>query len=380
MVRGATVGSFGLGRVAGVPVTMSWSVLAVLWLVAWSAAGAVLPETAPGYTVGEYWVAGGCVAVLLLISLVCHEVAHAVAARRAGLQVDGLTLWLFGGVTTLRGEVRGPREELRIALAGPLTSLALAGVLTGLVAALAGLVAPVAVAGLAWLAAVNLMLAVFNLLPGAPLDGGRVLRAVLWWRSGDRRAAELRATRAGRRTGALIVTLGLVEVLFGAVLGGVWLVLIGWFIGAAAAAEEQDLLLRAALEGLRVDEVMTPGPAVVPEALTVRELVEQRLPRRAHAVYPTVGVDGRLAGLLALERLGGMTTGRASRTAVADLATPVAELALAGPDDDLLRALERLGPRDEGTLVVVQQDRLVGIVTPEDVLRAARRPAVGPAA
>lgn len=369
----ATEGSIRLGRVAGFPVDLSWSVLVVVWLVTWGTSSGVLPQTAPGYTVGEYWVAGLVAAALFFASLGAHELAHALVARRVGMEVLGLTLWLFGGVATLRGEPAGPKEDLRVALAGPLTSLGLSlgfGAVTVLVQPVG---TPLVVATLAWLSLVNLMLGVFNLLPGAPLDGGRVLRALLWRRSGDRHDAAVRAARAGRRTGGVLVGLGLFEVLLGEVLGGVWMSLIGWFVVAAATQEESAARMTAALEGLRVGEVMTPEPWTVPDAISVRELVEDRLPWRAHAAYPTVGPDGEASGLLLISRLSGVPRGQEESTSVHDIATPLEGLGTATPDEPVTEAFGRLSPDSAGRLVVVDHGRVAGIVTPGDLERVLRR-------
>jgi len=365
-------GTIRLGRLAGFPVEMSWSVLVIVWLVTWGTSSSVLPQTAPGYAVGEYWLAGLAAALLFFASLVAHEVAHALTARRAGLEVTGLTLWLFGGVAMLRGEPRSPQEDLRIAVAGPLTSLGLAlgfGAVTVLVEPVG---TPLVVAALAWLSLVNLMLGVFNLLPGAPLDGGRVLRAVLWRRRGDRAAATIAAARAGRRTGGVLIGLGLLEVLLGAVLGGVWMSLIGWFVLAAATQEESAARTTAALEGLRVGEVMTAAPTSLPDDLTVRELVDVRLPWRAHSAYPTVGTDGHPTGLLVLERLATVPPGAEASTTVREVATPLAAVAVAAPEEPLTDAVGRLDPRGDGRLLVVDHGRLAGIVTPGDLTRLVR--------
>lgn len=361
-----------LGRLAGFPVEMSWSVLVIVWLVTWGTSSGVLPQTAPGYAVGEYWAAGLVAAVLFFASLACHEVAHAVVARRSGMEVLGLTLWLFGGIATLRGEPRSPRDDLRIAAVGPLVSLGLSLGFAALTVLLMPIGVPIVLAVTAWLALVNLMLGVFNLLPGAPLDGGRVLRAWLWKRHGDRAAATLSATKAGQRTGAVLIGVGLFEVLLGEVLGGVWMSFIGWFILNAATQEESAARMMAALEGLSVGEVMTATPAVVADDLTLRELVEERLPWRAHAAYPTVDPEGRPSGLLLLDRLSAVPLARGGTTLVRDIATPLADVVTAAPDELLTEAVGRLSAQSDGRLLVVDHGELAGIVTPGDLTRVLR--------
>ena len=208
---------------------------------------------------------GVAAAAIFFVSLLAYQLAHALVAHKAGVEVKGLTLWLFGGVASLGGESPTPRADFRIAAAGPATSLGLAA---GFAAVAGGLqligVAHIVVVAASWLSGINLMLGVFNLVPGAPLDGGRILRAFLWRRHGDRVRAAVTAARAGTVVGYGLIGLGLVEFLAGASVGGLWLVFIGWFILAAARAEEADTLTRDALGGLRVTDVMSPRPVVAP--------------------------------------------------------------------------------------------------------------------
>lgn len=365
-------GDIRLGRLAGFPLSMSWSVVVIVWLITWGTSSAVLPDSAPGYRPGEYWVAGTLAAVLFLASLMAHELMHAVLARRAGVEVVSLTLWLLGGVATLRGEPRTARDDLRIAASGPLTSLALALGFSGLTIGLVAVGTPaLVVAVTAWLAVVNLVLGVFNLLPGAPLDGGRVLRAVLWQRSGDKVQATLRATRAGRRTGTVLAALGLVEILVGADLGGLWFVFVGWFVLSSAKGEEQAALMLQALGGLSVGDVMTPHPAVLAEALTVQE-VAARLPWRAHEVYPTVDDAGRPTGVLRLSTLATVPSAAEAAVLVREVAAPLTDATTATSGEPLTEALTRTAADGDGRFVVVDDGQLVGVVTPSDVNRVLR--------
>lgn len=236
-----------LGRVAGFPLAMNWSVLVIAWLLTWSLATGSFPNEAPGHSEGTYWAVGLAAAVVFFGSLLAHELAHALVARRHGVEVKGLTLWLFGGVATLGSEPRTPRADFRIAVAGPATSLALAAGF-GLVASglmLVG-VAHIVVVAASWLSGINLMLGVFNLIPGAPLDGGRLLRAFLWNHHGDRVRAAVTAAQAGAVVGYGLISLGLLEFLVGASAGGLWLVFIGWFVLNAARAEKAHVLPRDA--------------------------------------------------------------------------------------------------------------------------------------
>ncbi|PWR16562.1 site-2 protease family protein, partial [Micromonospora sicca] len=209
--------SFRLGRIAGVPVGVNWSVLVIFLLIAWGLAANQFPRAYPDRPALAYAAAGLSAAVVFFLGLLAHEVAHAVIAKRNGIAVEGITLWLFGGVSELRGEARDPGAELRIAGIGPLVSLII-GLFFGGIAMLLALAGAhgLLLGSLAWLAGINILLAIFNVLPAAPLDGGRLLRAAVWKATGDRTKASVVAARAGWVLGALLIGLGLWQFLVGA--------------------------------------------------------------------------------------------------------------------------------------------------------------------
>jgi len=224
-------------RIAGMPVAVDWSVLVIAALLAWGLAETILPRMAPGHRPVAYWLAGLVGAVLLMCSVLAHELAHALVARRSGVEVERLTLWLFGGVASLRGEPRTARADFRIAAVGPATSVAVGVGFGALAFALAVVRAGELAVGVAvWLGLVNIVLAVFNLAPGAPLDGGRVLRAFLWHRWGDRFRAAAAATTAGQAVAGGLVLLAALSFAAGDTGGAFWLVLVAWFIHSAARA------------------------------------------------------------------------------------------------------------------------------------------------
>jgi Zn-dependent protease len=231
--------SIRLGRFFGIPVGLSWSVLLIAGLLTFSLGATLLPASAAGYSDAVYYVAAVAAAVLFFGSLLAHELAHAVVARSHGVEVDGITLWLLGGVAQLRSEAPSARAELQIAAVGPATSLALAAAFG--IAALGAdifMLPALVVAVLAWLALINGVLAVFNLLPAAPLDGGRVLAGVLWASHGDRWRAAETAAKAGRVVGFGLIAFGLLGFFVPVPYGGPWTALIGWFVVSTAAAEE----------------------------------------------------------------------------------------------------------------------------------------------
>jgi Zn-dependent protease/CBS domain-containing protein len=359
-----------LGRVAGFPVKVHWSVIVILWLFTWSLATS-LPGAAPGYSRPVYWVAGACGAVLLLASLLAHELAHAVVARRMGVNVGDVTLWLFGGVTTLQGEAKTPKAAFRIAFAGPATSLVLSAAFAGLAVALGTLrVATIAVSVAWWLAAVNLLLGLFNLLPGAPLDGGRLVRAYLWRRYGDPVRAEVGAARAGRVLAIILITLGLAEFLVGRVIGGVWLAFIGWFIFVAAREEEAQVTTRQALAGVRVADAMTAQPHTAPGWITVEDFIQRYVLGDRHSAYPVVDRDGSIVGLVTLRQLRDLPAGRRATTSVQEIALPLSSVPTAAPSEPLSALIERLAAAGHASRALVMDGgKMVGIVTPTDLAR-----------
>lgn len=356
---------------AGIPVRVDWTVLVIGGLLAISLATGVLPDLAPGFHDLAYWGAALALTGAFFGSLLGHELCHSVVARGVGIEVRDITLWLFGGVAAIEGEPKRPRDELLISLAGPAASFTFA--LASLVIAIAldsigG--SPLLVASAVWLATVNVVLAVFNLAPAAPLDGGRVLRAFLWHRRGDRTSAAISAARAGRVFAWVLIVTGVAEVLFG-LPSGLWLVLLGWFLLSAAGAEETQVTVARDLRDVRVADVMTRDPVTIEADRTVADAIVDLLDRR-FSTFPVTGRDGDLVGLVTLAGLKSVPPERRSWTPISDAAWPVDRLTIASPDEPLLAVLARLDDGGDGRVLVLREGRLVGIVSPSDVARAVR--------
>jgi Zn-dependent protease/CBS domain-containing protein len=295
-------------------------------------------------------------------------------ARRHGIEVAGITLWLLGGVAELRGEPRSPGDDAKIAGVGPLTSVAAAVVFevgAWLVSVVSG---PPLIRGmLAYLAVVNVLLAVFNLIPAAPLDGGRVLRALLWARWQDRVRAAVAAARAGRTFGYVLIALGFLQLVGGLGLQGMWLALIGLFLVNAATAEEQQNRMGAALRGIRVGEVMSAQPVTAHPDETVTDLIDRLVLHHRLSTYPLVGDDGRFAGLVTLNRIRGVPPRERPATRLHDIACPPDDVPQAKPEDALTDLLPRLNGGADGRAVVLDGDgRLVGLITPSDISRTVQ--------
>ncbi|MFR0355074.1 site-2 protease family protein [Streptomyces sediminimaris] len=359
-----------LGRVAGLRFGAHWSVLAVFVLIAAGLAQGRLPVAHSGHTAWVYWGVGLATAVLFLASLLAHEVGHAVVARRNGVPVDGITLWLLDGAR-LRGEGPSPGVELRIAGAGPLVSLFL-GALFG---ALAGLFALFDAAGLlveavAWLAGINVLLALFNALPAAPLDGGRLLRAAVWRRSGDPLRATVLATAVGRVMGWLLAGSGLYLLFLGASFSGILLAVVGWFLIATATAGGGRAGMGEFLSGVSVRDVMTPIPPTVPAGASVRDFLGGCAGHDPHEAVLVVGDDGRPIGLITAQRAARAVSGEEHTTKLGSVVVPLRDLPTATPDCPLVRLLPRLDASPVRRVVVLSADGApAGIVTSSDVSR-----------
>ncbi|MFP3901973.1 MAG: site-2 protease family protein [Acidimicrobiia bacterium] len=361
--------SLRLGRVAGVNVGINWSVLVIFLLLTVGLAAGRFPALYPDLPVASYVVAGLVAGLIFLASLLAHEVAHAVVARRNGVEVEGITLWMFGGVARLHGEAADPGADFRIAGVGPLVSLVLAGLFGGVALVLDAFAEGLVVGIFWWLALINLVLAVFNMMPAAPLDGGRVLRSYLWRRSGDRYEASMTAARAGRGFGWFLVALGFLQFVAGAGLAGLWLVLIGWFLTTIARAEEEHARVSGALSGVRVRDVMSADPVSVSPDLVVDRFVEEYVFPNRFSSFPLVGSDGRPAGLVTLNRVKGLAPEERGITRVEDLACPIDDVAVVGPDRPAADVLTEMSRCPDGRALVVEDGRLVGIVSPVDIMR-----------
>jgi Zn-dependent protease len=360
-----------LGTVAGVPIGAHWSALVIPALIADALGASILPATVKGQSQTAYWLTAAAVAFAFLVSLAAHEIAHAVVARRSGLTVRGITLWMLGGVTQIEDAPPTPRSDLAIAVVGPVTSFVCGLIALAAAAGVAAMhLSRVAVAGLVWLAVSNGLIAVFNMLPGAPLDGGRVLRALVWRRTGDRRRAEATATRAGRGTGIALIAVGGLELLWtGDVVGGLWLMLIGWFLITAATAEANAEEADVALARLTVGDVMDRNVVTLPGyqlvSVAARHAVEADVD-----FCPVTDFEGRLVGVVDVGNLVHAARAAADVT-VASVMRPVDPDALISSGELLTAALHRTAQRLP--LVVVDDGVVVGLVTPAVLAHALRR-------
>jgi Zn-dependent protease/predicted transcriptional regulator len=365
--------TFSLGRISGIRIGVNWSVLFIVALLAYGLAAGQFPAEAPRRPVAEYVVAALVTAVAYIASLLAHELAHSLVARRNGVEVQDITLWLLGGVSRLQGEFPDPGAEIRVAGAGPLMSLLLGGVFSLLAwlahAAGAG---GVIVAALAWLGGINILLAVFNVIPAAPLDGGRLLRAVLWRITGDKLKAAIWSARSGQVFGWILAVAGVYLVLVQRDYSWLWFVLLGWFLISAATAESQAAMLQSRLRTVAVRQIMTPNPVTASASVTIAQFLDKYLPWLRHSAFPVVD-DGQTVGLVTLRRINQVPADQRDRTTLRDVACPLSEVARATPDEPVADVLPRLNECSENRVLVFAGDNLVGIVSASDISHALER-------
>jgi len=364
-------GSIRLGRILGLDIELhySWFVVFALFalLATWR-----LPREFPAMPVGQRWALGVGVTLVFFACLLVHEMAHSLVSRANGIEISGITLFLFGGVSRMTEDPPSAAVELKIAAAGPMASVALAVLFWALkvMATAGGAAAPLA-AALRDLAFINLALAAFNLLPGFPLDGGRLLRAAIWYFGGSLPRASYVASVLGQGVGYLLMAWGFVLIFARAWVGGLWAAFIGWFLVDAARAGHQQVLLRRALSGVPVRAIMSADLALIPAGISIEQAVNDHFLRRHFAAFPVVGQDG-LKGLVGLRDIREVPTESWATTPIDQVTRPVGAADILSPNDDSFQALARMAAADTGRLLVMEGGALVGIVSRTDLMRHLR--------
>jgi Zn-dependent protease/CBS domain-containing protein len=370
--------NISLGRIFGIHVGFNWSLLVVAALIAWSLATGILPSAAPGESSSAYWTAGVVSAFVFLASLLAHELAHSVVAVRRGVKVEGITLWLFGGVSRFSSETNSPGSQALITFVGPLTSLVLVVVFNFVAVAISGAHPSLFAVTLSWLGYINISLGVFNLVPAFPPDGGRLLQSLIWLRTGDRLRATRIAARIGMLFAYLLIAYGLATFIFaGSLIGGVWLVFLGWFLLSAARSEETGGLIRQALSGMTVAQVMTPNPVQAPDDISVDDALHGYVLASRHSTFPAHDAAGRLSGLLTLAALKNVAPAARSTTLIKEIICPLDKVPAAGSADPITNLLAGSDGCSEGRTLVVDGGRLVGIVSPSDISRLLQKSVSG---
>jgi len=353
-----------IGRIFGISIDLDFSWFLIVGLLTWMLAVSYFPAEYHDWSAGEYWLIGFLTALLLFASVLIHELAHSLVAQHYGIEVPRITLFLFGGVSQIATEPPGPAEEFWIALVGPVTSLALAAICweiepffsAGPILALARY--------MAWL---NLILALFNLVPGFPLDGGRVFRAIMWRFTHDYHRATVAAGVAGRFFGFALIFWGVWQALMGNIGGGIWIAVIGWFLESAAGSQMQMETVRTALGGHRVLDAMQRNFVQVPGEVTLQELIDRGLtPTGSRFAIVTAG--NAAVGLVTLAGIREVSRSEWSTTSAAQIMVPFQKLTTTQPNAVLWSALEKMGRDGVNQIPVLDAGGVVGVLSREDIL------------
>ncbi len=362
--------TLSLGRIFGIELKLDYSWFIIFALVAWSLASYYFPTTHPGWSVGIYWAMGAITALLFFASVVAHELAHSFVSQAQGIPVRDITLFIFGGAAQISEEPKSAVNEFLMALAGPATSLVIA-VLFGLLWLISQPLSPLLHALTGWLAWINVALAVFNLIPGFPLDGGRVFRAIVWAITGNLRRATQIATGLGRVVAYGFIFWGIWQIFGGNWADGLWIAFIGWFLENAATASYRRVALQDMLAGHVAREVMMTDCPHVPRRLTLDVLVDQVVLPSGRRCFPVTEND-RVFGLLTLHRIKKVPRSQWTTTRVEDVMIPLADLKTVQPDDELVDVFERMTAEDVNQFPVMDSGRLLGMVARDNVLAFLR--------
>ena len=358
-----------LGKILGIPIGLDYSWFVVFALLTWMLAGTYYPSEFEGWPPMLYWFMGAVTAIMLFASVLLHELGHSVVALYYKIPVRSITLFLFGGVARLGAEPPSAIAEFLIAIAGPIVSMVLAAACFAAQPLLAG---TETLLGLAkYLALINLSLLLFNLIPGFPLDGGRVFRAVVWKLTGDLRRATLIAANVGRLFAFMFIFVGIWQMFNGNFGGGLWIAFIGWFLDNAASAQVQQVMFKGLLTGYRVAQAMSPRCAAVPADLTLQQVVDDHILTGGQRCF-LVNRGDQTVGLMTLHRIKEVPRLEWATTSAAQVMLPLEQLHHIAPDGELWDALQKMDRDGVNQLPVIQNDQVVGMLSREDVITFLR--------
>jgi Zn-dependent protease/predicted transcriptional regulator len=367
-VGGLTSGAIYLFQVYGIKVTLNYSWLIIFALVVWGLSAGYFPHFFPDYGTAIYWAAGVVAALFFFASILIHELSHSITAVRLGIQIPEITLFVFGGVAHIAEEPADPETELKIAIVGPLASFALALIFWIIYVAIMGSVPTIITAIFEYLAWINLALGVFNLVPGYPLDGGRIFRALVWWRTGSVTKATKWASDIGKGFAWALMILGALEIFGGSLVGGLWLIFIGMFLRGIAATGYQEIMVRQSLEGVSVDKVMVEDVVSVPPGLSLEEVAQEYFLRYGHGGFPVMQ-EGKAIGVISLTNLKDVPAEERRTKTVREMMIPLDAAIQIRADDSLVEALKKMTQAGVGRLLVMRGDRCVGMITKSGLLR-----------
>ena len=356
-------GSLVLGAIRGIPIRIHFTWLIIFGLLSWSLASGYFPQHYPDLPIAAYWIKAIIAALFLFGSVLVHELMHALMAQKLRVPIAGITLFALGGVSEMQQEPPSPSAEFKIAIVGPLASLVLAGVFWLIWRTLEREGPDPSFAAIAlYLVGLNTVVAVFNLLPAFPLDGGRVLRAIIWGVTKNLRKATYLATRVGRVFAYILISVGALSLFAGAGFQGVWMALIGFFLLQGAQASYTQVLLKEALAGIAVRDIMVKDVVSVPPGLSVRALIERYFLTHGYGGFPVVD-DGEVSGIVSLGDVKRVPPEDYDRLTVREVMIPLTERLTIAPEEDVSVALHRMAEEELGRLIVMQRGLMLGLVT-----------------
>jgi Zn-dependent protease/predicted transcriptional regulator len=362
-------GGISIGKLFGIALKLHVSWFIIFALVTWALTASYFPAAYPNWGLGTKIAAGILTSLLFFGSVLAHELMHSIVSQHQGIPVKSITLFIFGGVSQISGEPKQPKDEFRMAIAGPLTSLVIGGICWGIWFALKDTAGPAEfVSAIAyWLGWINIFLAGFNLIPGFPLDGGRVLRSILWGRSHDIRKATRTASNIGRGVGFLFIFGGIFLIFYGLWFNGLWIILIGWFLENAAVGSYRQVALQDMLQGHTVDEIMSRDYLMISPEITIEQLLNEHILTSGRRCFPVVS-DGHALGMVTLHNIKAVPRDLWSTQKVRDIMTPLDKLKWVQPRDELSSVLRILTEDDINQLPVVQDHNIVGIIGRDNLL------------
>lgn len=365
--------SFQIGKIFGISIRIDYSWFVIFALVIFLFGGVYLPEEYsnwsdeyPRWSPALYWLMGTIIALLFFASVLIHELAHSLVSRAKGVPVNNITLFILGGVSQLSDEPKSPGGEFWMALAGPATSIGISVIALGLYMVTGRAQTPPA-ALFKLLARVNLVVAIFNLVPGFPLDGGRILRSIVWKITGDLRKATRAASIIGRTFAYMLILLGVGMVLLGYLLNGIWFIFIGWFLEKAASSSYRQLAMREMLQGAKVSDVMVSDCLQIPGSVTIRELVDEYVVKTSYRCFPVVE-GGRVVGTVDLYSASNVPREQWNTKRVAEIITPFDELRAVHPDDELYAVMQQMAEERVDQLPVVEGGQLMGMIARDNLM------------
>ena len=356
-------GSWKIATIMGIPIRVHFSWLIVFGLITWSLSTFYFPEAAPDLPTASYWIKGALAALLLFASVTFHELAHSYVAMKYRLSIEGITLFIFGGVAQLKGEPPHPKAEFRIAIAGPLSSFFLSALFFFLSMTAAGGVKAL----FSYLAQINFIIAVFNLIPGFPMDGGRVLRSAIWSKTKNFFYATQKASSIGRKIALFFIFFGIFS-LFTGMPGGLWLMLIGWFLYTAAQTSYQQSTLQESLSGIKVRDIMVRDIVSLSPPISIDDAVNAYFLRYGYGGFPVIEGE-KFLGIVTLKEIKDVPRENWSRVKVSAVLVPHDKKWEVSPDDDVMKALELMIREDKGRIVVTAKDSIIGLITRNGIAR-----------